>query len=314
MSRRHDLSRLLRWYPPNWRSRYGDEFLVLLEDRLNGSSPTLWFRSSVALAGLRERCYGSGIVGRQCSPATQRRTGSLMVLVAWSIMVVGGAGLSKTAEHFDAALPSKSQFLAQFSFHVTVAAGVAGTLFVVLGAVAASSSFTRFLRISSGHDIRISLARPIVASSLVVVATAGLAWWAHHLTSSQRNGADVLYSSAFLAYALLVVVTIGLWTTFAVVAASKVDFTPRVLRWESWCAMGVSLMAVLVFVSTALWWNQMGLHAPWFLGGSAPGSNASPWSAQLIVIMLVMLLSTAIALWGASRVAMTYRPARRNAL
>jgi hypothetical protein len=112
MKRGLDVGQLLRWYPESWRARYGDEFLALLEDRLNGSPPSIRLRTSVAVAGIRERCHASGMVGTQSSRLTQRRTGSLMVLVAWSIMIVGGAGLTKTAEHFAVAMPSRSRELA----------------------------------------------------------------------------------------------------------------------------------------------------------------------------------------------------------
>jgi hypothetical protein len=30
---------LLRWYPRAWRQRYGDEFLALVEDGLDGQRP-----------------------------------------------------------------------------------------------------------------------------------------------------------------------------------------------------------------------------------------------------------------------------------
>jgi hypothetical protein len=236
-----------------------------------------------------------------------------MVLVAWSIMVVGGVGLAKTAEHFAVALPARSHFLAQFAYNSALVAGIAGTLFVVAGVAVASPGFVRFLRANRVIEVRRSFLRPIVASAVLVIATFGLASWAHHLSTAQRNGTDGLYSGAFLAYALLVVGTIGLWTIVSVTVASRIDFTPRALRWESWFAVGVSLLAVVVFGSTTLWWIQMSLHAPWFLEGTATGTAASPWSAQLITTVLVMSLSSVTALWGASRVAMTYRPTRWNA-
>jgi hypothetical protein len=309
VKRRHDVSRLLRWYPPNWRSRYGDEYLVFLEDHLRDAPFTLRFRASVALAGLRERCYGSGVVGSRSAPATQRRTGSLMVLVSWSIMIVGGASLVKTAEHFSAALPAKSRVLAQFAYDTTAVAGAVGTLLVAAGAFVALPGFVRFLRASQWPQVRASFVRSMVASVMLVPSTAGLSLWAHHLNTAQRNGADHLYSGAFVAFALLVVVTIALWTRTGVAIASRIDFTPRELRWESGFAIGVSLSSVVVVASAVLWWVQMGLHAPWFLEGTTTGVATSPWSAQLVVTVVVLALGAASAVWGASRVAATYRPA-----
>jgi hypothetical protein len=33
------LDGLLRWYPRAWRERYGEEFLAVVEDTLDGSRP-----------------------------------------------------------------------------------------------------------------------------------------------------------------------------------------------------------------------------------------------------------------------------------
>jgi hypothetical protein len=51
----------------------------------------------------------------------------------------------------------------------------------------------------------------------------------------------------------------------------------------------------------------MALHAPWFLAGTPGGVAASVPSAQLVVIMVPMVIGTLAAIWGASRVAATYR-------
>jgi hypothetical protein len=60
------LSRLLRWYPRAWRERYGDEFLAMVEDGLDGRRPGWRLRFGVVGAGLRERA-------RRVLPAALRR-------------------------------------------------------------------------------------------------------------------------------------------------------------------------------------------------------------------------------------------------
>jgi uncharacterized protein YjeT (DUF2065 family) len=50
-----DAAKLLRWYPRAWRERYGEEFLAMVEDTLDGRRPTWRLRLGVAWAGLRER-------------------------------------------------------------------------------------------------------------------------------------------------------------------------------------------------------------------------------------------------------------------
>jgi hypothetical protein len=308
MTRRRDVRRLLRWYPSTWRTRYEDEFLVFLEDRLQDSALTLRFRWSVAVAGIQERCYGAGLVGARSSPSTQRRTGALVVLVAWSIMMIGGASLLKTAEHFRASLPTHSKTLPQFAYNATAIAGMVGTLLMVVGAFVALPGFVRFVREKKWSEVRGGCVTVLVASAVLVVVTFALSEWAHRLTSAQRNGTDDLYSVLFLAFVLLVVVTIALWTRASVSVASRITFTARELRWESLVAIGVSLSSVVVVASTTMWWIQMGLHASWFLQGTTTGVTTSPWSPILVATMSVMVLGTSVALWGALRVALSYRP------
>jgi len=95
--------------------------------------------------------------------------------------------------------------------------------------------------------------------------------------------------------------------------ASRIDFTPRELRRESCLAIAVSLSSIVVVASAAVWGVQIGLHAPWFLNGTAAGVATSPWSAQVITTMFVMTLALVTALWGVVRVASTYRPTRVSA-
>lgn len=310
MRRGRDARRLLRWYPEGWRERYGEEFVALLEDTVGDASPAFSLRCSVAVAGLRERCYESGIVGERSSAQHQRRTGSLVVLVAWAVMAIGGLSLVKAAEHFSNSLPVGSRNVAQLAYDTVAAGSVFGTLLVALGAGVALGALVRLLRGGGWAQVREPLSRGIVVSVLMAVATVGLSAWAHHLGSVQRNGGNLFYSGAFVLYAFLVVLTVGVWTRGFVTVATILDLSPRVLRWESALAVGVTVSTVVVTASAVTWWVQMGLHASWFLEGSSAGVSASPWSAGMIVTVAIMLVAMMTALWGLSRVVLTYRLAR----
>ena len=313
MKRRDHVRRLLRWYPAGWRERYGDEFLALVEDRLHETPLTVRLRLSIAIAGMRERCYGSGLIGTRSTVSTQRRSGSLMVLVAWSIMIVGGASLAKMAEHFMVSLPTTFRGTATFAYDATAVAGIVGTGLVLFGVIIALPGFVRLLRANEWPQVRRTISRSVLSSVALIVATIGLASWAHHLNSTQRNGGAALYSAAFMVFALVVVITIGLWTRASVAAASRIDFTPRELLWESSIALGVCLSSMVVVTAATAWWIQMSLHAPWFLSGTLSGTSGSPWSARVLFTVLVMALATVTALWGGLRVVMTYRPDRVHA-
>jgi hypothetical protein len=310
---RRNARRLLRWYPSRWRSRYEEEFLAFLDDRYGTTAGLPWrAQISMAFGGLRERGYDSGVIGTKSTAATQRKSGALVVLVAWSIMVIGGAVLQKTSEHYASSLPVHSHFVAQLAFNVTVVSGIVGSLLVLAGAAAAIPAFARLLRVERWSSLRRTIVTPLIASAMLITTTIGLSVWAHQLTSVQRNGANDWYSSAFLALVFLVVVTIGLWTKVAIHIANRCEFTPQELRRESYLALAVGLAALFVIAGAIAWWIVMAQHASSFLSGSAAGFSSSPWSTNLAVAVAVMSIGTATALWGVSRVLLSYRTTGRR--
>jgi hypothetical protein len=228
-------------------------------------------------------------------------------------MMIGGAALVKTAEHFRSSLPAHSTALPQFAYDATAISGMVGTLLVVAGAFFAWPGLARFVREKKSSEVRGVCVTALVATAGLVGVTFALSEWAHRLTSAQRNGTDELYSVLFLVFVLLVVATIALWTRAIVSVASRINFTARELRRESVVAIGVSLSSVVAVASTTMWWIQMALHAPWFLQGTTTGVATSPWSPILVATMSGMVLGTLVALWGALRVALSYRPAIGNA-
>ncbi len=62
------LRQLLRWYPRAWRERYGEEFLAMVEDTLDGRPPGWRLRLAVAGYGLRERGHQARRVGCRVLP------------------------------------------------------------------------------------------------------------------------------------------------------------------------------------------------------------------------------------------------------
>jgi len=76
-NRNHD--QLLRWYPPNWRTRYGEGFAALLSDTY-GEHVTWRAHVSIARAGLVERVRETGLVGNPTNSNDRLRSGSQLVL------------------------------------------------------------------------------------------------------------------------------------------------------------------------------------------------------------------------------------------
>jgi hypothetical protein len=300
--RRDQRAALLRWYPPAWRERYGEELVVLMEDQSGERPPTLKVKLSLVRAGLRERVHAAGLVGVQLSPFERARAGSLLVLCAWTAFVLAGASFSKASEHFARALPVASRAIPEGAFDVVAGLGVLGVILVAVGAVAALPAFFRSVLDGGWSFIRGHLFRAGILTVVTVAAVIPLGAWAHHLNELQRNGGDGLYSGAFVAWALLVAGSLAQWTAVGVVAARKIEFTRRLLQLEATLAIAVAGTMVVMTAATALWWGAMAKDAPWFLQGTAAGTSPSPLTPQLVLTMTLMLGAVLAAAYGVVRV------------
>lgn len=308
MKRRpYDATRLLKWYPASWRARYGDEFVAYVEDTLDGARPKLRFRFSIVVGALRERGRDTGLLGDSVTPSTQSRTGSLLVLCAWSVFILAGATFSKTSEHFARAMPAGSSSLARTGFDVVAVSGALGMVLVAVGAVVAVPTFISFVRSGGWTIVRQRFSIAIALTLLAIGAVVPLSLWAHHLTSLQRNGGDDVYSGAFVAWAILIALTIANWDRVAVACVSRMRFSPRVLRTEALLATAVWCVMVTITIGAAFWWVQIGSNAPWFLEGTKYGSSSSPLTPNLIVTLALMLVASSVGAFGVRRIAHSWR-------
>jgi hypothetical protein len=299
--------RLLRWYPPRWRDRYGEEFLVFMQDSFGPGKPPLTARLSVAAGGIRERARRSGLTGDSVPPADRVRAGVLTVFASWAVMVVAGASFAKMSEHFDNALPHNArahQLPDLFYTFIQTVAGVAG-LIVIAGAGLALPALLRYLRTGGWPSIRAHVLRAAGCTLLTVAMTAPMLAWAHRLSAEQRNGGSTGYGLLFLTWAALVVGAVLLWTVLAVVAASKLTFSRTVLAVEAGSAVAVTLAVVAILGATSMWWILIAQRAPAFRGNWA-------LQARLVATVLLMALAAAVAIVGAIRIAQSAPKCRRG--
>jgi hypothetical protein len=291
----------LRWYPQGWRSRYGDEFLALLDDQYGGNVPTL-VRLSLVLSGLQQRARQSGLTG-DAAPATDRvRAGALVVLAAWTLFAIAGASFAKFSEHFDQALPHNNAVHRVPDFAFTVIQTVAGLacLLVVTGALLAVPAFLRFLRSGGWGSLRRHFVRAVTCTALTGAVTVPFLLWAHHLAPRQRNGGLHWYGIVFLLWATLLAITLMLWTVLAIAAARRLEFSTTVLVVESALAAAVAGAMVIMGGATVVWWAAMAMHAPAFLN-AGPYGGAASWDILLIAIVVTMALAAAAAVAGVVR-------------
>ncbi len=305
-----NLGRLLRWYPPAWRERYGEEFLVFMQDSFGPDKPSLTARLSIVAGGIRERARRSGLSGDSGPPADRVRAGILLVLVSWTAMVVAGASFAKMSEHFDSAMPNgaSAHYLPDLSYtFIQVAAGVAG-LIVIAAAGLALPTFVRYLRAGGWPSIRAHALRAAGCTLLTAGTTAPLLAWAHHLSAHQRNGGSIGYGILFLVWAALVVVTFVLWTVFAVVTARNVTLSRALLAAQASMAVVVALAVIGILAATGLWWALIAQRAPTFLSGD----SSTPFTVRIGGTVAVMVLAAAAATAGAVRIARSLPEWARN--
>ena len=303
MSGSRTIARLLWCYPAPWRARYGDELEGLILEMSEGRRVPWRVRADVVGAGGRERLRAAGVIGD--GPASTRvRAGAVLVMWAWALFVLGGAVLAKSTEHWQSAMPAGAgHSTATVTFTTLIAVAVAAALLVLAGIGLALPSLLSSVRDGGWRDIR---GRILTASGLtgaLIVATGGLAAWAHTLTPSARNGHDVLYGAAFLAWAALFSGTLFAWTAAAARAARHLPLATWTLRLQARLAVAVTAAMGVIAAATAVWWAVVATASPAALTGGPDVGRPSALVPQLVLALAIMVAATALGAAGARRAA-----------
>jgi hypothetical protein len=189
---------------------------------------------------------------------------------------------------------------------VEVAAAV-GAVLILTGAVIALPSLIRFVRSGGWPSVRPHVRRAAWITAVAVASLAALVPWAHSLTVAQRNGGSRPYLVAFVVMAVLVSLTLALWTVAAVATTRRLVLSRRALGAEAALAALVAGTMVVITAATATWWGTVASSAPWFLQGTRTGTSASAFEPQLAATMAVMLVTTLASLGAVRRVTRSWR-------
>ena len=147
--------RLIRWYPAQWRARYGGEMTALLEDSYAtpGDVPVR-ARLSLVRRGLTERARGAGFIGPALGPMNDVRAGAVLVLCGWPLFLIAGAMFGKFADNWWAGTPAVDRVPASVSFNAVAVLGLVGCAVVALAALLALPSFVRLVRAGRWGTVR----------------------------------------------------------------------------------------------------------------------------------------------------------------
>lgn len=297
-----DHTGMLRWYPPEWRNRYGDEFLTLLEDTYAGAPVPMSVRLSTARAGLAERLRGVGFIGDSGGPEGRLRGASLMVLCAWAFFVLAGAEFAKYAEHWDRVTPAGDRALPSAAYDTVQVAAFVGTLIVALGAACVLPTFARSIRRQGWAPFSRPLRALLITSTLAVATAAGIILWAHHLGPTRRDGGWLPFRIIGTTWVVMVIIAVATGTGAIIGITARLGFSRPVTRALAALALSMTLTLVVVFAGVVAWWASLAASAPWFFGSGAIGSGGSTAPPAMIVCGAVMLVGLALALCGAGRV------------
>ena len=119
---------MLFTYPSAWRERYGSELMSVIEAESTSDRIPWRVRLDVVLAGLSLRLRSAGLVADDVPPESRARAGLLLVLSAWSAIVVAGIGLQETSEHWQSFTPASERGVPAAALGGVIAAAAVGAL------------------------------------------------------------------------------------------------------------------------------------------------------------------------------------------
>jgi hypothetical protein len=266
-------ARLLRWYPGDWRARYGDEFTELLIAEF-AERPRSWRRAAdVARGGLLARLTRAGLCGSPPESAEQLRAGlATAACSAGAFLAVGIAIWAQLTIGWEWEPPRVA---------ATTIGMTSMTAAVLLLAVLALLAVVP-LGWSAARAVRDRQAPQLLAPALLAVAGAAvLAAGGHHFengwpgTGAHAWGQQGLVPGGVAAFSWAATLSISsYWAHPAALAAfpaaeiawmavspaalvagvagaaglvRRLDLSPRVLRFEAWLAdCAAAVMAVFL--------------------------------------------------------------------
>ncbi len=310
MSRADRVDKLLHWYPPLWRAKYGPGMAALLQDTYGqGKIPA---RAQIALikTGVAERARETGLLGDTASPLERQRAGSLLVLCGWAGFMLAGALFAKFTDNWGASTSNGDRTLVRAMYATVQWGGAAGALLVLLAALIVLPSFIRLVRSGVWSSLRRPVVQALCAGTLFVASTAGLVLWAHHLSYRDRNGALVPYEIFMACWSIAVGVCVAVGTSAAVSITQHLDLSRRKVQSLSTMAMVLTLSMAAILAAMITWWRIEASHAPAFMrNGIGNGFivTSSTFPPALVVASILMLIGLAAAIAGTLRVAQARR-------
>lgn len=332
------VARLLRWYPSDWRDRYGDEFESVLSCSLRDGKGGLRLSVDVAREGMATRLEGAGFLGRVAPPLKRARASIVTIFVATVGFLVSAAVLAHYTQGWRGypvalSVDKVNQAEIRFARHAPSSAQQTAFLHELKDAYAHTASgapvvFDRITHIA----VAVAVACLAVVLGIAVVARV------RALRSGSRGGllapASVLLAAGFeYAHfsgptggppsgwtALKLVLVNGqfeLWRqvifplctagTMVIVVIGivklirRVEFGPRLCRLQGGLAVVAAGSLAVAVISTLTWAATLYGEAPGFLIWTNEGVLGTPLLPLFILALVVMVGACSLVAVGCTR-------------
>jgi hypothetical protein len=269
--------RLLRWYPSDWRSRYGDEFAELLISDMTEQPRSLKRPADVAASGIVARFAYAGLGQSTLDPLDRTRRTLVAFACAAAVFVTFGLGMwAQMTIGWQWSAPntvatSAAMVMMSYSVLALVSVGALAVIPVAWTMVKSLRRQPRVLRplglMVSGSGVFIVGSRhfangwpgtgghPWAHQGLVPGGLAAFSWAATlFVTAYWAHPASLLsFPAAELAWMVVSPVALACFGIGAVRLVRRIDFSPRVLRLEARLAQLGGLVMVLFLIGASLW-------------------------------------------------------------
>jgi hypothetical protein len=280
-------TRLLLWYPPAWRTRYGDEFAELLAAELAERPHDRRRTVNVAVSGMRARLADAGLVSHPLDRAASARAAIATLACSGALFVTFGAAIwSQIATGLQWAVPDNRGItqaldlmsLALLVFCVVSAFGLVELIGAVVVAIArhrgkalrgpvmlavVSAAFLlvggrHFANAWPGTGGHLLTTQAIVPAGLVAFCWSLTMWitsyWAHLAMLAAFPASQIAWMT------LTPLAALGLITGLAQLIR-RLDRSPRAIRFETWLGR-VAGGAMLIFGCGVLRWLSSAATGP----------------------------------------------------
>ena len=272
-------ARLLFWYPPAWRARYGDEFAELLAAELAERPRDRWRAVNVAFSGLRARLADAGLLSHPLDQVAAARARLATLACSGALFAMFGAAMwSQLATGLQWAVPDNRGItqtldlmsLALLTFCVVAALGLAGLIRAaivtvargqgrtLLGPAALAAVSATVLFIGGRHFANAwpgTGGHLLTTQGLVPAGVAAFCWsvtmwitsyWAHPAMLAAFPATQIAWMT------MAPLAAVGLMTGLARLIR-RVERSPRALSFETWLSRVAGAGTLLFLGGVARW-------------------------------------------------------------